>query len=130
MRLIAVAAVVATSVVVLAAAPVSAIGQVTVVATGLDSPRGVAASEGRVLVAEAGHGGDVCMQVGPPFGTNCLGLTSQISVVNPRTGQHHALVSGLFSSVLGGSEAIGVDGISVRGGRTLGILGEFPQGFE
>src|SRR5262245_43827827 len=38
----------------------SASAQVTVAAAGFDSPRGVAVTRGKILVAESGHGGDVC----------------------------------------------------------------------
>jgi hypothetical protein len=125
MRTLSLVAVLAAAVTVLVAAPASAGARVTVVAAGLDSPRGVAISQGNVLVGEAGHGGDVCMPSSE--GANCVGLSSQISVVDPRTGNHHPLVSGLFSS--GGAEVIGVDGIAVRGGKVLAILGEYPQAF-
>lgn len=110
-------------------APASGAVQVSVQATGLDSPRAVAVLGDDVLVAEAGHGGDVCMPV-PVFGTDCIGLTSQISRVDVPSGMHRPMVSGLFSSLLGGSEALGVDGIAVRGGQVLAILGEYPQQFE
>src|SRR5438552_18714245 len=115
----------ATALVVMTAAAEAA-PQVSVVASGLDSPRGVALSRGDVLVGEAGHGGDVCIP-NPIFGTNCIGLSSQISTVNPRTGAHHPIIAGLFSSLLGGSEALGVDGISARGNQILAILAEYPQ---
>ena len=96
----------------------------TVVATGFDSPRGLAfAPNGTLYVAEAGHGGDVCDPEA------CLGLTSQISAVDVATGAHRPVVTGLISSndlVHGG--VTGVDGISVREGRILGIITEYPQG--
>jgi hypothetical protein len=58
----------AVALAVLIAAPASAAAvQVTVIASGLDSPRGVATQHGKVVLAEAGHGGDVCIPVGPPF---------------------------------------------------------------
>jgi hypothetical protein len=106
--------------------PVVGAAQVTVVASGLDSPRGVALSRGDALVAEAGHGGDVCIP-NAIFGTNCMGMTSQISEVNLRTGAHRPVVSGLFSSLLGGSESLGVSGIDVRNNKILAIVGQYPQ---
>jgi hypothetical protein len=128
MRVLCLVGVLAAAAAVLVAAPAAASGQVTVVAAGLDSPRGVALSRGDVLVGEAGHGGDVCIP-NPIFGSECIGLSSQISVVDPRTGTHHPLVSGLFSTLLGGAETLGVDGIAVRDGQVLAILGEYPQRF-
>jgi len=65
--------------------------QVSVVASGFDSPRGVAISDGHILVAESGHGGDVCIP--SPYGPNCIGLSSQISVVDPRGGESLPRVS-------------------------------------
>src|SRR5579859_430141 len=98
--------------------------QVSVVAAGFDSPRGVAISDGHILVAESGHGGDVCIP--SPYGPNCIGLTSQISVVDTTTGAHHPLVSGLFSTIFGAVGPIGVEGISVRHEKVLAILGLNP----
>jgi glucose/arabinose dehydrogenase len=62
---------------------------VATVASGLDAPRGVALlPNGMLLVAEAGHGGDVCrpdVDNGVPI-TRCIGTTSRISSVNVSTG--------------------------------------------
>lgn len=114
--------------------PASAAGP-GVVASGFDSPRGVAFFHGRLVVAEAGHGGPNC--AGGAFGTPgavCIGRTSQISWVNTHTGTHSVLVGGLFSSTEfhapGQGETLGVDGISTQGGKLLGILGSFPQAFN
>ena len=128
MRVLSMIAVLAVALGLVIVTPASGAVQVTVVASGFDSPRGVAVSGGDVLVGEAGHGGDVCIP-NPIFGTNCIGLTSQISEVDPRTGSHHPLISGLFSSLLGGTESLGVDGIAVRGDKVLAIFGEYPQQF-
>jgi len=69
----------------------------TPVAAGLDDPRGLAVAEnGAVYVAEGGHGGDVCSPA-----TRCIGTTSQISRIDPKTGSRTAVVTGLFSG--GGS---------------------------
>jgi hypothetical protein len=111
-----------------AAASASPSVQVTVVASGFDSPRGVALRRGRILVGESGHGGDVCIP--SPYGPNCIGLNSQISVVDPSSGGHHSLVSGLFSTVFGAVGPIGVEGISVRHNEVLAILGLNSRLFE
>jgi hypothetical protein len=103
------------------AAAASPSAQVSVLAAGFDSPRGVAISDGHLLVAESGHGGDVC--ISGTYGPNCIGTSSQISVVDARTGAHHPLVSGLFSSIFGAVGPIGVEGISVHHDRVLAILG-------
>lgn len=98
---------------------------VTPVASGLDSPRGLAfLPNGTLVVAEAGHGGDVVIPNGPS-----LGLTGQVSKVNLATGAHTPVVTGLFSGVDPEGGAIGIDGLSTQGGRLLGIMGVFPQAF-
>jgi hypothetical protein len=90
---------------------------ITQVTTGLDSPRGLAfLPNGTLVVAEAGHGGDVCT------GGVCLGLTGRISTIDLATGSHAPLVSGLFSFLERGS-ATGIDGLATQGGRLLGIMG-------
>src|SRR5439155_11415059 len=110
------------------AAAVAPSVQVSVVAAGFDSPRGVAISDGHILVGESGHGGDVCIP--SPYGPNCIGLSSQISVVDARTGAHQPLVSGLFSSIFGAVGPIGIEGISVRHEKVLAILGLNSRLFE
>src|ERR1044071_7042016 len=55
---------------------------VDVVATGLNSPRGLAMSHGSLLVAEAGTGGDGPCEPGA-LGKTCFGLTGAIThIVN------------------------------------------------
>ena len=96
------------------------------VATGLDSPRGLLmTASGRLLVAEAGHGGDVCGSI--PAGPICIGLSSQISTVDPATGTHTPLVTGLYSRSVPTQGITGVDGISTDGGRLEGVLTSYPQ---
>jgi hypothetical protein len=106
------------------------------VAGGLDNPRGLTfLPDGSLLVAEAGHGGDVCVAYpAAPSGKDCIGTSSQVSKVDLSSGAHTPVVSGLFSdSSLG---VVGIDGISVQGGRLpgkttgklFGVMGEFPQG--
>lgn len=99
---------------------------VTTVATGLDSPRGVAFFDGKLVVAEAGHGGSLCVPAGPT-GEACLGNTSQISWVNLNNGTHTPLVSGIFSLSLGAEGTIGVSGLSTGDGRLLAQIGGTPQ---
>ena len=100
----------------------------TTVASGLDAPRGVAILPNRtLLVAEAGHGGDVCMpdvDNGMPL-TRCLGTTSRISSVNPATGARRTVVSGLFS--MSGLGLTGADGLAARGGQIMTVITDFPQ---
>jgi hypothetical protein len=91
------------------------------VASGLDQPRGVVFFRQNLMVAESGHGGDVC-DFGPP--PVCTGMSSQISTVNRTTGQHTPLVTGLYSSALFGTEALGAADLSVHDDHLLAVLGE------
>jgi hypothetical protein len=100
---------------------------VTQVASGLDNPRGVAfLPNGTLAVAEAGHGGDVCL--GPGGTMPCYGTSSQISAIDLTTGSHTPIVSGLFSVLEpdGGGSVIGTSGLSVQGGRLIASMGENP----
>jgi len=108
--------------------PATAASTVTQVAAGLDSPRGIGFVDGRMVVAEAGHGGPACYMVpnGPPF-PFCVGNTSQVSWVNAITGAHEPLVKGLFSISLGPEGVLGASGLSVSNGKIRVILGFTPQ---
>ncbi|HXN02541.1 MAG TPA: ScyD/ScyE family protein [Candidatus Dormibacteraeota bacterium] len=125
------AAIVFMAVGVLVPTPASAVGTPTLVAAGFDSPRGVEFFKGKLVVAEAGHGGTNCI-AGTP--TICFGRTSQISWVNMANKTHTPLVDHLFSAAEffdpSHGEALGVDGISARDGKIMAILGVFPQAFE
>jgi sugar lactone lactonase YvrE len=96
----------------------------TVVATGLDSPRGLAISpDGTLYAAEAGHGGDVCNAR-----RDCIGTSARISKIDPATETVTPVVTGLWSN--GGPEgSTGVDGISAAGGRLTAVMTLAPQQF-
>jgi hypothetical protein len=105
----------------------AAVSSVSLVSWGLDSPRGIAFYQGRLAVAEAGHGGPNCFQPpGSPFPI-CIGGTSQLSWVNTGTGAHSVLTPGLFSVSLGPEGTIGASGLTVRDGRIYSIIGGTPQ---
>src|SRR3954468_7340004 len=90
------------------------IGTVKVVASGLDNPRGLAFVGGHLYVAEAGHGGTLCMPGGPEGGEQCAGLTSGISKIDH--GRHYRVVNGLISMAdRDGTAAEGV--VAVAGHR-------------
>jgi hypothetical protein len=99
---------------------------VTVVTSGLDSPRGVAFFNGHLIVGEAGHGGTLCV-VPTPVGTACVGNSAQISWVNTANGTHTPLATGLYSLNLGPEGVLGVSGLAVSDGRILAQLGGTPQ---
>jgi hypothetical protein len=93
------------------------------VANGLDNPRGLAfLPSGMLAVAEAGHGGDVCLKDG-----HCFGTSGQISTINIATRSHKPLVSGLLSALDSDGSALGIGALSVQRGRLLAIMGLYPQ---
>lgn len=99
---------------------------ITPVANGLDSPRGLAfTGPHSLLVAEAGHGGDSCNS--SPFGAFCIGLTSEISKVDPSTGARTPLVTGLYSRSVATQGITGLDGISAQHGRLVGVITSYPE---
>jgi hypothetical protein len=93
---IAILAVVPASTAATAATSKTGIGRLTVVATGLDNPRGLTvALGGVVLVAEAGRGGQGPCIIGAQGQTFCLGATGAITAIE---GRHQArIVAGLPS---------------------------------
>lgn len=102
---------------------------VTTVVSGLDNPRDLAfTSDGKLFVAEAGHGGATCLGAGPE-GEQCAGFTSKISRV--WIGQHKVqrVITKLYSvAAPDGSFATGVDGISAVGEHSIhGIITGAPQ---
>jgi hypothetical protein len=127
------AAVIFMAVGVLVPTPAGAAGAPTpaFVAGGFDSPRGVEFFKGKLVVGEAGHGGTNCIPASATNPLTCFGRTSQISWVNTANGTHTPLVDHLFSVAEfrgeGPAEALGVDGISARGGKLMAIEGIFPQ---
>ena len=89
---------------VLAAPPVAAGAPGTVIASGLDNPRGLTfGPDGNLYVAEGGTGGDLqttdadCEQVAPPIGPYSGGFTASIVKVGPN-GAVTPVATGLPSS--------------------------------
>jgi hypothetical protein len=91
-------------------------GRISVIATGLDSPRHLAfGSHGDLFVAEAGRGGSgPCFEGGE--GPACMGATGAVTKID-RWGRQTRIASGLASmaNVPGNDSAIGPHGIIVRG---------------
>jgi hypothetical protein len=111
----------------------------SVIAGGLNNPRGVVWSHGRLYVAQAGTGGADCPAgaVGGDGGPACFGLTGAITELT--AGHRHDLVSGLFSAAgKAGVAAEGVSGLTATGaglrtafgGSVVGTLAAIPKGSE
>ncbi len=86
---------------------------VKVVASGLDNPRGLAFVRGHLYVAEAGHGGALCMPPDPQGDVQCAGLTSGISKIDH--GRHYRVVDGLIS--LAGKDGTAAEGVVAVAGH-------------
>ncbi len=97
-------------------------GTVTVVAQHLDNPRGLAFNaRGELYIAEAGHGGNVCLGDGPE-GPQCAGLTSGMSRL--ANGQVSKVVDHLISLASpDGTGAEGLVGVSTQGNNVYGQIG-------
>ena len=104
--------------------------QVTVFATGLNNPRGLAfGPDGNLYVAEAGLGGTnstvgQCTQVVPPVGPYTGGLTASISKISPagvRTTVIDNLPSAQTSPALG-SDKEGVAAVAFIGNTLYALL--------
>ena len=94
----------------------AATGDISVVASGLNNPRGLNfGPDGRLYVAEAGSGGDGLCSPGPE-GLRCYGDSSSITRINLRSGIQKRIVTGM-PSLAGedGSFASGVQDVSIQG---------------
>jgi hypothetical protein len=98
----------------------------SLVASGLDSPRGLAfAPNGDLYVAEGGHGGDACK---PRAGSLlCIGTSGRISRVDTSAGRVTPVVTGLYSRAVPNEGITGVDGVAAAGGRLLATITSYPQ---
>lgn len=97
---------------------------VTVVATGLDNPRGVAISpNGTVYVAEAGTGGTVTCIPAPTGGQRCYGESGAITRIDGIL-ETTRVLSGLPSlATASGTEATGPHDIAFQGNQLYFTIG-------
>jgi hypothetical protein len=109
------------------AAPASAgSGEPTVIASGLDSPRGLTVVHGdTVLVTEAGHGGDGPCIMGSAGAQVCLGQTGAVTAIHPareHTYEQRRIVT--LPSLASPTEALGPHDVAIgSSGRLLVMLG-------
>jgi len=142
-RMAALTTVVATAGFALVAAPATAKPKpkplpsgYTVVAYGLDNPRGIGIHDhNRLWVAEAGEGGTECTDIDLGEQT-CFGFTGAITLIKDadkkkKTPTVQRVITGLLSaSKVNGTEAVGIDGIDLRHRNELyGVMAESSEGF-
>ena len=104
----------------------------TVVAFGLNNPRGIAIrSHNRLWVAEGGTGGTECTS---DVSHVCFGLTGSLTLIKDadkngkkkKSSTVQRIVTGLLSvSSNGGAEVVGLDGLTMRGDHEVyGVMAE------
>ena len=91
------------------------------VASGLNSPRGIAIGpDGTIYVAEAGTGGDVACAEHPELGHMCFGPSGAILAI--KDGTTTTLVDGLPGGLTDNGEAIGTSDVAVADDGTVWFL--------
>ncbi len=97
---------------------------ITTIASGLNSPRGIAVDgDGVVYVAQAGVGGDECVTIGEGEEEReaCFGDSSSISMIVD--GVAEDVISGIPSFLFSEGEYIGAQDVVLEDGMVYGIVG-------
>jgi hypothetical protein len=97
--------------------------KVTVIASGLDNPRGLAFDRyGSLYVAEAGTGGSGPCQTGPEGDEVCFGSSGAITKISH--GHQYRVLAGLPSNAApDGSQAVGPSDVTFKDGRLTFTVG-------
>nr|WP_240942822.1 ScyD/ScyE family protein [Planosporangium thailandense] len=99
--------------------------RVDVIARGLNNPRGVTIADDRILVAEAGTGGnsEFCIaNPEQPGEKSCLGNTGSVTAVEK--GKQRRIITGLPSLAgADGSAAVGLTGVAAGPDGLIGVIG-------
>jgi hypothetical protein len=103
----------------------------TVVATGLDNPRGITWAHNHLYVTQAGHGGTDCPAgaMGPEGGPLCVGRTGSIGIL--KAGVVQPVISNLFSmtDLPGGVASLGIGAVTATKNGVRAVYNESVVGF-
>lgn len=103
----------------------------TVVATGLDNPRGITWAHNHLYVTQAGHGGTDCPAgaMGPEGGPLCVGKTGSIGIL--KAGVVQPVLSNLFSmtDLPGGVASLGIGAVTATTNGVRAVYNESVVGF-
>ncbi|MDX6201926.1 MAG: hypothetical protein QOJ83_1426 [Frankiales bacterium] len=103
----------------------------TVVASGLDNPRGITWAHNHLYVAQSGHGGTDCPAgaMGPEGGPLCVGRTGSIGIL--KAGVVQPVISNLFSmtDLPGGVASLGIAAVTATKNGVRAVYNESVVGF-
>jgi hypothetical protein len=103
----------------------------TVIANGLDNPRGITWAHNHLYVTQAGHGGTDCPAgaMGPEGGPLCVGKTGSLGIL--KAGVVQPVLSNLFSmtDLPGGVASLGIGAVTATSNGVRAVYNESVVGF-
>jgi hypothetical protein len=103
----------------------------TVIANGLDNPRGITWAHNHLYVTQAGHGGTDCPAgaMGPEGGPLCVGKTGSLGIL--KAGVVQPVLSNLFSmtDLPGGVASLGIGAVTATTNGVRAVYNESVVGF-